>query len=110
MKRKKVITIGIITFMVVALCIGTFSLLQWRASLNITRNQVNYDNGDIIYIPDKENLSFEKESCTLYYNNLLSVHLLSDLSEKEKKMFCSMDIGQLTEELFRLPVFLNEVV
>ena len=31
-------------------------------------------------------------------------------SEKEKKMFCSMDIGQLTEELFRLPVFLNEVV
>ena len=30
--------------------------------------------------------------------------------EKEKKMFCSMDIGQLTEELFRLPVFLNEVV
>ena len=32
------------------------------------------------------------------------------LTEKEKKMFCSMDIGQLTEELFRLPVFLNEVV
>ena len=32
------------------------------------------------------------------------------MSEKEKKMFCSMDIGQLTEELFRLPVFLNEVV
>lgn len=35
---------------------------------------------------------------------------VENLSEKEKKMFCSMDIGQLTEELFRLPVFLNEVV
>ena len=35
---------------------------------------------------------------------------VESLSEKEKKMFCSMDIGQLTEELFRLPVFLNEVV
>lgn len=99
MKRKKVITIGIITFMVVALCIGTFSLLQWRASLNITRNQVNYDNGDIIYIPDKENLSFEKESCTLYYNNLLSVHLLSDLSEKEKKMLADLVNGQIVSDI-----------
>lgn len=35
---------------------------------------------------------------------------VENLSEKEKKMFCSMDIGQLTEELFRLPVFLNELV
>lgn len=35
---------------------------------------------------------------------------VENLSEKEKKIFCSMDIGQLTEELFRLPVFLNEVV
>lgn len=35
---------------------------------------------------------------------------VENLSEKEKKMFCSMDIGQLTQELFRLPVFLNEVV
>lgn len=35
---------------------------------------------------------------------------VENLSEKEKKMFCSMDIGQLAEELFRLPVFLNEVV
>lgn len=35
---------------------------------------------------------------------------VENLSEKEKKMFCSMDIGQLTEELFRLPIFLNEVV
>ena len=35
---------------------------------------------------------------------------VKNMSEKEKKMFCSMDIGQLTEELFRLPVFLNEVV
>ena len=35
---------------------------------------------------------------------------VENLSEKEKKMFCSMDVGQLTEELFRLPVFLNEVV
>ena len=35
---------------------------------------------------------------------------VENLSEKEKKMFCSMYIGQLTEELFRLPVFLNEVV
>lgn len=35
---------------------------------------------------------------------------VENLSEKEKKMFCSMDIRQLTEELFRLPVFLNEVV
>lgn len=35
---------------------------------------------------------------------------VENLSEKEKKMFYSMDIGQLTEELFRLPVFLNEVV
>ena len=35
---------------------------------------------------------------------------VENLSDKEKKMFCSMDIGQLTEELFRLPVFLNEVV
>lgn len=35
---------------------------------------------------------------------------VENLLEKEKKMFCSMDIGQLTEELFRLPVFLNEVV
>ena len=39
--------------------------------------------------------------------NLIRVE---NLSEKEKKMFCSMDIGQLTEEQFRLPVFLNEVV
>lgn len=39
--------------------------------------------------------------------NLIRVE---NLSEKEKKMFCSMDIGQLTEELFCLPVFLNEVV
>lgn len=39
--------------------------------------------------------------------NLIRVE---NLSEKEKKMFCIMDIGQLTEELFRLPVFLNEVV
>lgn len=33
-----------------------------------------------------------------------------NLSEKKKKMFRSLDIGQLTEELFRLSVFLNEVV
>lgn len=33
-----------------------------------------------------------------------------NLSEKKEKMFRSLDIGQLTEELFRLPVFLNEVV
>ena len=31
-------------------------------------------------------------------------------SEKKEKMFRSLDIGQLTEELFRLSVFLNEVV
>ena len=33
-----------------------------------------------------------------------------NLSEKKEKMFRSLDIGQLTEELFRLSGFLNEVV
>ena len=33
-----------------------------------------------------------------------------NLSEKKEKMFRSLDIGQLTEELFRLSVFLNVVV
>ena len=54
MKRKKLITIGIIAFMVVALCIGIFAFLQCRISSDIIKNQAKYDNGDIIYIPDKE--------------------------------------------------------
>ena len=39
-----------------------------------------------------------------------TVTKVENLSEKEEKTFHSLDIGRLTEELFRLPVFFNEVV
>ena len=35
---------------------------------------------------------------------------MENLPEKERKTFRSLDIGQLTEELFCLPAFFNEVV
>lgn len=39
-----------------------------------------------------------------------TVTKVENLLEKEEKTFHSLDIGRLTEELFRLPVFFNEVV
>lgn len=46
-------------------------------------NVITYDNGDVIYNPQEENLAFDDESCTIYYNNLLMAFLTQDLSEKE---------------------------
>lgn len=100
MKRKN-ISIWITVFITAALCIcmGFFVFLQWLASSDITENQVKYDNGDIIFIPDLKNLSFEQESCTLYYDNLLSVHLLSDLSEKEEQMLADLVDGEIVSNI-----------
>lgn len=99
MKRKKFITIGIITFIAVVLCIVIFVFLQWRASLDITRSQVKYDNGDIVYIPDEDALTFDEEECIIYYNNLLSVYLLSDLSDKELKALADRVDGKIVGDI-----------
>lgn len=100
MKRKN-ISIWITVFITAALCICMVFLvfLQWLASSDIIENQVKYDNGDIIFIPDLKNLSFEQESCTLYYDNLLSVHLLSDLSEKEEQMLAELVDGEIVSNI-----------
>lgn len=90
--KKKIVLVGIAFFII--LCAGLF-LLHWRTSSEIIRSQVKCDNGDIIYIPDKETISFDEESCSLYYDNILSVYLRSDLPERERKALAHLVNGKI---------------
>ncbi len=92
--RKKVIFGSLM--LIVVLLIGVFFAFRAAKEVtNIAENQVEYDNGDIIYIPDRETLCFDEEECTLYYSNLLSVYLLSDLSNEERDALAGSINGEV---------------
>ena len=63
--------------------IGTFVfLMNYYSSED---NIVMYENGDMVYHPQEENIAWDKEECVLYYDNLLTVYLNEELSEKQEK-------------------------
>lgn len=78
--------IAIITFMILSIVFNTqgSNILP----IELTEEEINanttvYDNGDKIYLPGNENIVFDEDEYMVYYNNLLTVYLLSDLSAND---------------------------
>lgn len=51
----------------------------------VAEHSVSYDNGDCVYTPSIEKLSFDEEARVLYFTNSLTVYLLDELSADEKE-------------------------
>lgn len=54
-----------------------------------------YDNGDWLYQPKKENIAFDEEEKRIYYNNLLTVFLKSKLSSKDEERLANLVHGAI---------------
>lgn len=65
---------------------------QIPGARNMSEHTILYSNGDKVYTPPKENLSYDEASCTIYYNNLLNVYLWSEISDREKERLAG-DVG-----------------
>lgn len=58
------------------------------AAISLTETEIQerticYSNGDSVYSPATESIAFDEQYCAIYYNNLLTVYLSSDLSTEE---------------------------
>lgn len=79
---KKSIFLGLIVLIAIIAVVG---FLYWQYMAKTDRVEAlsdqieSYSNGDTVYKPDMEELSYDEEQKTIYYKNLLTVYLLSDL-------------------------------
>ena len=79
---KERIFLGLIVVIAIIVVVG---FMYWQNMHKTDRIEVlsdrieSYSNGDTIYKPDMEELSYDEEQKTIYYKNLLTVYLLSDL-------------------------------
>ena len=77
--------------------IGTFVfLMNYYLSED---NIVMYENGDMVYHPQEEDIAWDKEECVLYYDNLLTVYLNEELSEKQEKTLARKIHGKVVTRI-----------
>ncbi len=54
-----------------------------------------YSNGDSVYNPDIEDIKFDEESCTVYYDNLLMVYLNESISSQKANELANAVSGKI---------------
>lgn len=71
-----------------------------------------YDNGDWLYQPKEENIAFDEHEKMRYYNNLLTVYLKSQISNKDEERLANMVhgavVGHIEGCMNRLQIMVNE--
>lgn len=58
-----------------------------------------YENGDVTFTPNEENIAFDKSSSTIYFNNLLIVYTFDTISENDAVRLASMVRGEAVGKL-----------
>lgn len=58
-----------------------------------------YDNGDVTFTPGEENISYEKASGTIYFNNLLAVYTFDNLSASDAQKLADMVKGSVVGKI-----------
>lgn len=96
-KKEKHWKILILAAGLLASGIGTFVfLMNYYSSED---NIVMYENGDMVYYPQEEDIVWNKEECVLYYDNLLTVYLNEELSEKQEKTLARKIHGKVVTRI-----------
>lgn len=70
----------------------------------VISNAVVYTNGDTIFLPDKEKVTYDEETHSVYYNNTMTVYLLTKLSGTEKEDLAASVGGIVAGEIENMNV------
>lgn len=113
-RRKHTKIILLICLLCVLLCVGIFLVIQLWIQNNYlnSENSIIYDNEDVVYRPQKENIAYDSEKNMRYYNNLLTVYLTKELSAWEATSLArKVDgtvVGYIKDELYILQIEVEE--
>lgn len=66
---------------------------------NISYGAVMHDNGDITYRPGPNQISYDKESGEIYFNNLLMVYTFTDLSDEAAQKLADSVNGEIVGDI-----------
>lgn len=77
----------------------TEQLLLGQLTKDVQSKMVNYDNGDMVYRPGYENISYDEKTASLYFNNLIMVYTYSDLSMNDAESLAGMINGELIGDI-----------
>lgn len=82
--------------------LGGLSLLsgtQQTLSGEYADDTVSYANGDYVYVPGEEHLSYDENESLLYYNNEILVYTEADLGDDWKKALADAADGVIVGEI-----------
>lgn len=75
------------------------SLMIGYDKANSAYGTTKYDNGDITYRPNVEQISFDKDSGEIYFKNLLMVYTFTDISDEEAKKLADLVNGEIVGDI-----------
>lgn len=92
---------GIVMWVILSRYI-TKNMLSHRISLdedNISCGSVTYENDDITYRPDPDQIFYDEESGEIYFNNLLMVYTFTDLSNNDAQKLADLVNGRIVGDI-----------
>ena len=106
--KKKMLVMGCAVFAVLILGIfagkvfldnSSGSSIPGIKKVSEDENCIAYPDGDVVYQPQGENVDWDEKEKVLYYNNLISVYLMEELSEKEENQIAEQIDGEVVTRI-----------
>lgn len=92
--RKRWIVL-ILFLLVILISGGIYLMKHFYAGKNI----VLYSDGDQVYRPQNEEIAWDKKSNVLYYDNLITVYLRKELSERKERKLAEQIDGKIVTRI-----------
>ena len=109
-RSKKGIRVGILLSVVLLLTVVTVVVLSYLKVLHIPVLDSVFqeeskavvaesENGDITYRPRSEQITFDKDNNTIYFNNMLIVYTFTDLGDEKAEALASSVDGEVVGKI-----------
>ena len=90
-KRKRILFITIVLSIIIIALIGTIFFVHSKS----VKGTTTYENGDYIYCPEEEHLSVDENTQTVYFDNMLVIYTLADLSDHKMQKLADKVEGDI---------------
>lgn len=96
---------GCIVFVLAVFARSTIAISQEKEEVD--ENSTIYADGDMVYSPQEENLQWDENEKVTYYDNLVDVYLMEELSEREEDEIAKQIDGKIVTRIHGAILFLQ---
>ena len=96
---------GCIVFVLAVFAGSAIAISQEKEEVD--ENSILYEDGNMVYSPQGENIQWDEQENVIYYDNLINVYLMAELSEREENEIAKQIDGKIVTRIHGAIQFLQ---